>query len=249
MAKVFIEESTLTGIGDAIREKEGSTGLVPVTEMASRISAISGGGDLSDIEPLNAELEQILYGTDTGGKSFYDEFWDCFQNYGNRTNYNYAFFGEGWRSANYNPKYPLKPHYANTMFASSWISDTKIPIDFSDLKVDYLSSLFQSSSLVTIRTLTVQKRHTYGSAFSGCSKLENITFEGEIGNDINFGSCTKLSEASIYSIRDHLSDTATGKVVTFSQTAITNANLDTANGVGIDGTFTSEKPNWTFALV
>lgn len=46
MAKVFIEESTLTGIGDAIRAKEGTSELIPTTSMASRIMAIqTGGGD------------------------------------------------------------------------------------------------------------------------------------------------------------------------------------------------------------
>jgi hypothetical protein len=51
MAKVFIEESTLTAIGDAIREKEGTAELVPVTDMATRISAIQsgGGGDFPEI--------------------------------------------------------------------------------------------------------------------------------------------------------------------------------------------------------
>lgn len=44
MAKVFIEETTLSAIGDAIREKDGTSDLIPVTEMSSRISAISSGG-------------------------------------------------------------------------------------------------------------------------------------------------------------------------------------------------------------
>lgn len=49
MAKVFIEETTLTAIGDAIRVKEGTTELIPVPDMATRISAIeSGGGDITD---------------------------------------------------------------------------------------------------------------------------------------------------------------------------------------------------------
>lgn len=52
MAKVFIEETTLTAIGDAIREKEGTTALVPVTDMSTRIRAIQtgGGGDITDEE-------------------------------------------------------------------------------------------------------------------------------------------------------------------------------------------------------
>lgn len=44
MAKVFIEESTLTAIGDAIRGKEGSSELVPVTDMATRITDLPSGG-------------------------------------------------------------------------------------------------------------------------------------------------------------------------------------------------------------
>lgn len=44
MAKVFIEEATLTAIGDAIRGKEGSTDLIPTTDMATRIEAIESGG-------------------------------------------------------------------------------------------------------------------------------------------------------------------------------------------------------------
>lgn len=41
MAKVLIEETTLTAIGDAIRGKEGTTDLVPVNDMAARIEALN----------------------------------------------------------------------------------------------------------------------------------------------------------------------------------------------------------------
>lgn len=43
MPKVFIEETTLTAIGDAIREKEETTELIPVLDMAARIKAIESG--------------------------------------------------------------------------------------------------------------------------------------------------------------------------------------------------------------
>lgn len=53
MAKVFIEESTLSAIGNAIREKEGSTELVPVPEMSTRILAIeSGSSDYPNYEEV-----------------------------------------------------------------------------------------------------------------------------------------------------------------------------------------------------
>lgn len=38
--KYCIEDTTLIGIADAIREKEGSTDSIPVGDMASRIAAI-----------------------------------------------------------------------------------------------------------------------------------------------------------------------------------------------------------------
>jgi hypothetical protein len=40
MDKVFINKSTLEGIGNAIRGKEGSTEPIPTTEMAERISSL-----------------------------------------------------------------------------------------------------------------------------------------------------------------------------------------------------------------
>lgn len=42
--KYFVEGSTLSEIGNAIREKTGEEGLIPLTEFASKISDISGGG-------------------------------------------------------------------------------------------------------------------------------------------------------------------------------------------------------------
>ena len=48
MSKVFIEESTLSSIGDAIRSKTGEAGLIAPLDMATAISnlATGGGGNL-----------------------------------------------------------------------------------------------------------------------------------------------------------------------------------------------------------
>lgn len=47
MAKVFIEETTLTAIGDAIRGKTGKTELIDPAKMSTEIASIeAGGGDL-----------------------------------------------------------------------------------------------------------------------------------------------------------------------------------------------------------
>jgi hypothetical protein len=75
MSKVFIEESTLTSIGDAIRSKTGETGLIAPLDMATAISNLAtGGGELEYIRLTRSDigdstikwyLEEYLPSTDT----------------------------------------------------------------------------------------------------------------------------------------------------------------------------------------
>lgn len=45
MSKVYLEDSILTGIGNAIRSKTGDSGLITPANMATAIGNISGSGD------------------------------------------------------------------------------------------------------------------------------------------------------------------------------------------------------------
>ena len=63
--------------------------------------------NIEKLSELNTSLEQTLYGTNTGGKSYYDEFWDTYQDYGNRTNYAFSFGGSGWTAETFKPKYDI----------------------------------------------------------------------------------------------------------------------------------------------
>ena len=56
MAKYSIEDTTLTGIGDAIRAKDGSTGVIPVPEIPSRIAAIQTGPDVSGVTATASDV-------------------------------------------------------------------------------------------------------------------------------------------------------------------------------------------------
>ena len=49
--KLFIEESTLTDIGDAVRDKGGTSELIPVPSLADAIRNLPSGGGI-DVEPL-----------------------------------------------------------------------------------------------------------------------------------------------------------------------------------------------------
>lgn len=52
MSKYIVDESSLTAIGDAIREKTGGTELIPFTDMPNEIASITtGGGSGIEVEP------------------------------------------------------------------------------------------------------------------------------------------------------------------------------------------------------
>lgn len=58
-----------------------------------------------------AENEQKVYdkGVADGKQSEYDAFWDKFQNYGKRTNYDYLLGGDNVSRSWFKPKYDIKP--------------------------------------------------------------------------------------------------------------------------------------------
>ena len=92
-----------------------------------------------------------------------------------------------------------------------------------------LNSMFNGcSALKTIEGIRLaadgsQKLGT--GTFTNCAALENIIFDGIIGDNLTMNACTKLSGPSIRNIVDHLSDTASGKTLTLSQTAVNNADF------------------------
>jgi hypothetical protein len=111
-------------------------------------------------------------------------------------------------------------------------------------------------SLKTIRKIIVSEMIMLPNSFANCPMLENIAFEGVIGQDIDFNSCTKLTEASIESIITHLSDTASGKTLTLSKVAVDNAygwyiggSFAPGSSSGAWDALVVSKPNWTITLV
>ena len=52
MSKVFIEETSLSAIGDAIRAKTGSSDKMSPAQMVTAIGSITGGGGGTEIEPI-----------------------------------------------------------------------------------------------------------------------------------------------------------------------------------------------------
>jgi hypothetical protein len=113
-----------------------------------------------------------------------------------------------------------------------------------------------ATSLHTIRKIILEDGFNaeFTSSFTNCTALENVVFEGVIPKHITLAQSTKLSKASITSIIEHLSTTASGQTATFSKTAV-NTAFETSAGTG-DGSTSAEwqsliapKSNWTISLV
>ena len=218
----------------------------------------------------NAELEEALYSKSEGGKSHYDAFWDTFQQNGMRKNYANAFGGHGWDDAIFKPKYDMQITDSYMMFRSTKVTDLSnlsVLLDFSkSINMQYMFQWAETNHigvidmsymgdrtqgmlgytyyLHTIDKIIVTERVIFSSdAFSNSTALANITFEGVIGNSINF-QWSPLSKASITNIVEHLSSTATGQTCTFKKSAKEAAFTDDEWSALI-----ANKTNWTFSLV
>lgn len=174
-----------------------------------------------------------------------DRFWDAFQRNGTLTGYSYAFAGIGWIDETYNPKYPINATTAaNYMFCYTGITDTKVPIDLGTNRTNKVGVFENASKLVTIPELILGSEiRLSNTAFTNCTKLANITITGTIGYTASFEWCP-LTKASIISIVNALSATATGYTVTFKKSAKEAAFTDEEWNALI-----ATKSNWTFSLV
>ncbi len=131
------------------------------------------------VKDLNTELESILYGADTGGKSWYDMFWDNFQLNGTRASYYNAFYGSGWSDEIFKPKYDIRPTNAYAMFNNSKITDLVaiaeqcgIVIDFSDNT--NFTTTFAQSSIKRIGVVDTRSADTIQQTFYNSQQIQSI---------------------------------------------------------------------------
>lgn len=225
-------------------------------------------------EKLTKIAENVPKVYEAGKKAEWNAFWDEFQNYGTRTKYEYGFAGNGWNNNSLKPKYKtIKPTTALYMFTTSAanIDLTEVmDLDMSNCtEADriFASSLFtrigvvnlsrttnvnyifnNCKELITIDKLIVKDDGTqvFNNPFYNCSKLENIQFEGVVGNSINFTQSKSLSADSIDSIFSHLGGTASA-TLTLPSTA--RDIYDTKNGSGaLDALIAARPSNWTITI-
>lgn len=211
---------------------------------AEKLSRVYEG--VERVEGLNAELEKTLYGTDTGGMSFYDILWDNLQQEGTRAQYTNAFAYTGWNDKIYNPKYPITPRNSNGIggmfFWNQQITDTKVSIT----ALGNASQAFaNAANIKRIPKLIFNGCTNIKNMFLNCPKLEELNCEGELDiTGLDLKDSPKLNKASIESIISVLSTTTTGLSITLSQTAVNNAfTTDEWNAL------IATRTNWTISLV
>lgn len=112
------QQEKLKAIADKIREKTGEIDLIKPNDFVNKIEDVYNKG-VSD-----------------GKQSQYDEFWDSYQDFGNRMHYGQAFGGKGWNKNTFKPKYDIKPKISSTHMFRDGLED----IPNGDL-VEYLANL------------------------------------------------------------------------------------------------------------
>lgn len=160
MANVLVEETSLQDIADAIREKTETEDTFKPSEMGEAIRGISSGD------------------------SYYDTFWDEFQQNGERTEYAWAFYGSAWTDRVFKPKYDIKPtkSYANYLFnyasvtdLTQILKDCEVTLDTSECT--QLLNAFGGSKLTHIPAISLAKCVTatsLSSVFYICYDLVRI---------------------------------------------------------------------------
>ena len=242
----YISPETIKVVKYGEDESEGYQELTPNAD-----GTVVGIKSTSPYMNIKTDTEGVIltatYNKSWGMQYEYDRIWDDVQQNGNRTYYNNYFTGRGWVSGvTYNPKYPITctANGATSMFSNSYVTDTLVPITISGAN----ASVFYGSSIVTIPLLIIGSGLTTMSDwFNNMTKLENITFEGEIYLSTSFAQSTKLTARSMVNIVEHLSDTASGKKLTFNSTAVNNADWSTTDYSSFDELILT-KPNWTIGV-
>ena len=224
----------------------------------------------AQIKTLNAqiaELEQYATEAYEAGKQAENiKFWNGQTVNGNRTNFDYAFYGEGWNDDTFKLPYTIQPTRAGYMFKGCRITKSEHlkKLNFSGC-ANFVQTFMESSieelgiidtsnagagfgglnqtfmycqNLKKIEKVILPKTPMRIDGFGYCSSLTEIRFEGTAYSGFDLQWSTQLSKASIISIINALSTTTSGLSVTLSKNAVNKA-FETSNGAN-DGSTSAE---------
>lgn len=228
-----------------------------------------------------AENEQKVY--DSGREMGQSDIWDMVQNFGNRTTYTRGFmYWSGKNFKPKYPIQTDSCEYMFSNFATDEEAVDLRGIDLDTSKsgtfnymcnfanisafgtidttsaADIKNIFYNATALHTIEKLVLKADGSQTvnatNTFRSCSNLVNIyEIVGKFGSNLGLTYSTVLSKNSICQVVNALLDTASGKTLTLSTTAVKKA-FETSEGAN-DGNTSAEwnaliatKPNWTIAL-
>lgn len=243
----------MTAIADALRDKTGKTEKLTLAQIPTEID---------DVYEAGKKAEQDSFWSSYTGTS------------GKGKDWRRKFANPSWVDEIFNPPFTkiTATLYAGSMFQNSGIKDglkklTEIDISETNVDTSSMSNWAAASSctyfpvlkfpsscdlyqvfnwcqlLVTIEKLVIDETNTFLNTFNNCISLQNIIVDGIIGASIGFPH-SPLTRESITNVIEHLSETATGKTVTFKKSAKEAAFTEDEWAE-----LTSTKPNWTFSLL
>lgn len=175
-------------------------------------------GYITRINAAKEVVAELPEGTDAayeqGKQDEYNNFWDDFQDNGNRRKYGYAFYGKEWNDKTFKPKYDIiiegtDSHSGFSVFGMAGITDLAkicreqdIIIDGTNYKSGNSQDWFANCYYLTCTPpIPVYDKFKYGYFYGYCKKLhtvegfyvsENTTF---IVN--TFNGCTELQNLNI----------------------------------------------------
>ena len=185
MAKVFIEESTLTAIGDVIRTHEGHEDLVPVTEMSGRLDTIindAAAGETTDLQWLEV-TENGTYTPDG-----FDGWYEVQVNVPTGGNTEEYFSDEDLIFTGYLP--------ANTLNGA--ISGKVLQKELDRIKFNNIATaryLFNDVGQLDLSSMTISLDNAdFTAMFSGSSvtALPKLTGSISVAQQYPFGNCYNL---------------------------------------------------------
>ena len=221
-----------------------------LAELPTKIGDVYGCGYTDGNDDGLATGQQIGHdsGVEVGKRQAYDAFWDEYQQNGNRTSYEYAFYGRHWTDELFKPKYKMRPinmgqcfygannitrdltadmidtsRCTNMYFAFSGLMCAHLPIvDMRKVTV-YSYARFPFYNCENLQSIEGLYLPNVGveNPFHRCESLREVRLlgDGKFLMDINMGVCP-LSRESIESVMAALSDTVTGQTATFNKAAV-----------------------------
>ena len=242
--------------------------MMPKTDYIALCDTVRSKTGTSDLLK-SGELAYLVAGIESGN-SYYDTFWDNFQKNGSKTDYKYAFYGDGWNNTIFKPKYDISPTDASSMFnfcemtnLQELVKTAGITIDFSGCtNMTYMLARSKITKFPTVNvssatqvsymcnyateleeiTITgIRQTHDFSGAFSVCSKLKNLMVSGVIGKNFSVVQSPLLTSESVQSIIDALADLTGENTQTLSLHASVKATLTEEQLASIT------QKNWTVA--